>query len=224
MGPQDFSQLDTAGLNRQHVFEFTELPPEIRARLPGGYRQLILIGHGGRRLWEALQTSRPPGPDPIDQYTVNTLAHWLDGTRHTLLYPGEQPIGLQALGALAGWHQPSPFMIGVDARWGSWYAYRAVILADTDFPPSRNEGPNSPCPSCTERPCIAACPASALSDGQFELAKCATWRLRENSVCAHGCLARLACPIGQEHRYTADQIRHSYAISLEWLRQPPSPR
>jgi hypothetical protein len=143
----------------------------------------------------------------------------LPGQRCRILFPGEQPIGLQALGKLAGWHQPSPIMVGVDVEWGSWYAYRAVAIADTDFTPSPPLHERSPCPACAPRTCIATCPADALQAGQFDLDACSRYRLQPDSACAHGCLARQACPAGAEHRYDPEQIRHSYSRSLAVIRR-----
>ena len=217
--------LNAAGLNRQFVFDLADLPEDIVAKLApqAGERQLILFGHAGRRLWECVQASGIGGDDPIDDYSVRTVERWfaeqLPGQRCRILFPGEQPIGLQALGKLAGWHQPSPIMVGVDVEWGSWYAYRAVAIADTDFIPSPPLHERSPCPACAPRTCIAICPADALQAGQFDLDACSRYRLRPESACAHGCLARQACPAGAEHRYDPEQIRHSYSRSLAVIRR-----
>ncbi len=232
--PLPTAELDAAGLNRQHVFDLAALPADTVARLDllPGERQLILIGHAGRRLWEGVQAANLPGPDPIDDYTVATLRRWFatqaPTSRYRILYPGDAPIGLQALGQLAGWHTPSPIMVGVDAEWGSWYAYRAVVVADTDFCPSEAVHRSSPCSTCQKPPCIASCPANALAGGQFNLETCSRYRLAQDSACAHGCLARLACPVGTEHRYDEAQIRHSYSRSLavlhDYFKQPKSHR
>lgn len=217
--------LAAAGLNRQHVFDLAALPPTLLAPLgdTSGFRQLILLGHGGRRLWECVQAAGLASEHPIDDYCSATVDRWfaqdLPGRRHRLVYPGDAPLGLQSLGSLAGWHHASPFMVGIDAEWGSWSAYRAVVLADTDFCPSPAVDRSHPCASCIGQPCIAACPAGALADGRFALVKCSRYRLLPDSPCAHGCLARLACPVGAEHRYDAAQIRHSYARSLRMLQQ-----
>lgn len=221
--PADF--LDSAGLNRQHVFDLDALPADLAGRLDcrAGERQLILIGHGGRRLWQCVQASGIGGEHPIDDYSTQTVARWfadcLPGHNYRLLFPGDQPIGLQALGELAGWHHPSPIMVGVDRVWGSWYAYRAVVVADTDLQPSVALTDRSACSDCRERPCIAACPANALRDGRFDLEACSRFRLQPESPCAHGCLARQACPVGSEHRYDVAQIEHSYSRSLAVIRQ-----
>lgn len=216
--------LDRAGLNRQHVFELAALPEDIRSGIAAqrGETQLILLGHGGRRLWECVQAAGTGGEHPIDDYCIRTVADWfaacLPGRRYRLLYPGDAPVGLQALGRLAGWHHASPFMVGIDADWGSWYAYRAVLVADTDFAPSPVVDRGSPCLDCRQMPCIAACPAGALNGGRFDLDACSDWRLAAHSRCAEGCLARTACPVGAEHRYADAQIAHSYRQSLAMLR------
>jgi hypothetical protein len=220
--PAEF--LNQAGINRQHVFNLTDLPTEALATLGDtkGYRQLILLGHGGRQLWECVKSSGIGGDHPIDNYCVQTVSRWfanfLPDRHYQILYPGEQAVGLQQLGKLAGWHQPSPFMVGIDAEWGSWFAYRAAILADTEFLPYSPVDRGNPCQTCQSRPCIAACPAGALAGGTFALDLCARYRLSENSACATTCLARETCPVGAEHRYDKAQLAHSYGHSLAMIR------
>jgi len=226
--------LDAAGLNRQHVFDLATLPAELRATLgdSSGFDQLILIGHGGRRLWECVQASGIAGEHPIDDYCVQTIGRWfaeyMPGVNFRIVYPGDAPVGLQALGKLAGWHHASPFMVGIDGEWGSWFAYRAVVLANSRFRPflpadrAPKEvplGDSIPCLNCPDQPCITACPADAMADGQFSLARCAGHRLQAGSPCAYGCLARQACPVGAAHRYDEAQIRHSYSRSLAMLKK-----
>ncbi len=217
--------LSARGLNRQAVFDLATLPADILAMLApqADERQLILLGHGGRRLWDCVLESEIGGADPIDDYTQANLARWfaerLPGKRYRLLYPGNVPIGLQSLGRLAGWHHATPFMLGIDAHWGTWYAYRAVLLADTDFPAFSEVDRDNPCLSCAAQPCIAACPAQALGGAAFDLPACIAQRLRADSACAFACPARLACPVGPEHRYSSAQMAHSYGISLAMLRE-----
>jgi hypothetical protein len=221
--PADF--LNQSGINRQHVFNLDALPTAVVATLGNtdGYRQLILLGHGGRHLWECVKASGIGGEHPIDDYCRQMVSRWfagyLPGRRYRMLYPGEQPVGLQQLGTLAGWHQPSPFMVGIDTEWGSWFAYRAALLADTDFSPFLPVDRSSPCTTCQEKPCIGACPANALDGGNFSLQKCIAYRRRAGSKCQFTCLARVDCPVGAEHRYDDEQLRHSYGRSLEDLKK-----
>ena len=216
--------LDLAGLNRQHVFDLAALPDDVIATCSDvtGYRQLILLAHGGRRLWERVQASGSGDEHPVDTYVEDVVRRWcadtLPGRRTRLLYPGAAPVPLQRLGALAGWHHAAPFMVGVDPQWGPWWAYRAALLADSDFCPSRAVDRTAPCAGCADKPCIAACPAGAMDEGRFALATCLAFRRRSDSPCAFTCLAREACPVGAEHRYDAAQLRHSYGQSLTLAR------
>ena len=73
------------------------------------------------------------------------------------------------------------------------------------------------CIECKNEPCIAGCPAGALAGANLALACCVAWRRQADSPCAFTCLARLACPVGAEHRYDEAQLRHSYGISLAML-------
>lgn len=236
----DFSILDDAGLNLQAVFDVATLPAplahDIRTRFPldaagSTARRLILIGHAGRRLWARVTAQAMDDAHPIDAFTVATVQRWLASTlpdrRYRIAYPGDPndadagdaPIGLQTLGQLAGWHHPSPFMVGVNARFGSWFAYRAVVLCDAELPVTPRAQDVSPCADCRTRPCIAACPAGALSGGRFDFAACSAYRLAAGSPCALGCLARWNCPVAVEHRYDEAQVQHSYARSLEAIRR-----
>ena len=222
--PFDAGPLEKAGLNRQAVFDIDALPDDVAALVrasctSGPYRQLILIGHAGRQLWQSVQESGLESNDPIDAFSVRTVQGWFarcaPQNRYEIIYPGDAPIGLQRLGQLAGWHHASPFMVGVDPKWGSWFAYRALALADTAFEPSRPQQSAHPCDSCAGRPCVAACPAGALAGGQFDLHKCITERKRDGSDCKSTCLARTSCPVGEAHRYCDAQMRHIYSLSLQ---------
>ena len=224
--------LNEHGLNRQAIFDVADLPENIRSKLAVKNGQLILIGHGGKRLWERVQAAGQTGSDPIDDFTIATIQRWfanfLPGQRYQILYPGDQPIGLQALGKLAGWHQPSPFMVGIDSEWGSWFAYRAVVLSNTNFQPilaverAPQEAPlgcNNPCDGCKNRVCISSCPAGALDEAAFSLEKCLNYRKQPDSACQFTCLARISCPVGSEHKYSVEQLRHTYSISLRYITQ-----
>ena len=225
--------LDDAGLNRQHVFNLADLPADLLAPLDlrPGETQLLLFGHAGRRLWDCVQAQQADGrlgaEHPIDEHSQRTVERWLrealPGTRARFVYPVGLPpgqhVGLQRLGSLAGWHHASPFMVGIDARWGSWFAYRAAVVTDSGLPPSPAVDLGHPCPTCTHRRCIEACPGRALDSGRMEIEACQRQRLTEGSPCASGCVARLACPVGAEHRYDISQLRHSGRGSLEAIRR-----
>lgn len=222
------SFLDEAGLNRQHVFNVDELPSEVLAPLDVAEheRQLILFAHAGKRLWECVQAERGKESDPIDEYSVRTVKRWIDrAIPHAVTrfvfpigLPAGQHVGLQSLGKLAGWHHPTPFMLGIDRKWGSWFAYRVAILADSTLPVSTKVNTANPCDSCTTKACINSCLGGALKTGKLEFQACQAQRLREGSPCATGCNARQSCPVGVEHKYEMSQIEHGAERSLNAIR------
>lgn len=228
MKAADFAALSAVGLNLHAVMELADLPAELAAPLRAQFdperrfRQLILVGNAGPQLWREVEQAGEAAADPIDAFSVRALEHWLAlhcaGRAYRIVYPGSDRIGLQALGALAGWHHPAPFKVGIMAGWGSWFGYRVALLADSGFAPTAALQAPSPCSSCETRPCIRACPAGAMdgaaADGGFELQACLAYRRRPDSRCRATCVARLACPVGREHRYDEAQIRHAYLRSL----------
>ena len=222
----NIDSLTAAGLNLQAVFNLDDLPPEMAATLRASgkeksYRQLILLGHAGTALWRAVKAAGMNSEHPIDDFTIKIFGQWaaehMAGRDYQIVYPGDTPIGLQALGKLAGWHHDSPLMVGINDRWGTWFAYRAAVLADSDFAPTQKMISHSPCPSCASRPCVSACPAGALDGEEFSLPKCIDYRRQPSSPCQQTCLARLACPVASEHRYSSAQMRHTYSFSLRWI-------
>ena len=136
----------------------------------GRHRRLILIGHGGRTLWERVKAALAT-EHPIDEFTRARVAEWLaaqlPGVAHELVYPGDTPVGLQALGRLAGWHHESPFRVGVNADWGRG---SPIVPCCWSMPTCRRAF-RRPAPrqhaTCPSQPCVTACPASALSDRDF---------------------------------------------------------
>jgi epoxyqueuosine reductase len=197
----DTALLDNAGLNRQAVFNIDDLPEDLAASVraacadASAFRQLILIGHAGRTLWESVKSSGIESEHPIDEFTVQTVKRWCAQNHpenaYDLIYPGTEAVGLQRLGQLAGWHHATPFMVGIDGKWGTWYAYRAVVLADTAFTPTR-----------------------PLAGARFDFGKCIGYRKEAGSGCKATCLARLSCPVGETHRYCDEQIHHTYSLSM----------
>ena len=216
-----FAELDAQGLNLQAVFNVADLPSDVRSALPSvegdSLHQLLLIGHRGGFLWQQLNQEGLNGTHPIDEFTRTKVTAWLahhhPTSRCHFVYPGPLTVGLQRLGTLAGWHYPSPFMVGVNAKWGSWFAYRAAVLFNTDITPTVPLGGESPCDSCASRICVRSCPANAL-DGAFNLAVCLDYRRQTDSACKDRCMARNSCPVGAEHRYSDEQISYHYGQSM----------
>jgi len=227
------SALFDQGLNLHAVFNLCDLPTELLANLSmhyadlTSYRQLILIANGGRSFWTALKASGLQSSEPVDDFTQALVqSHFTSRypqVDYQILYPGVQTVDLQQLGELVGWHHQSPFRVGVNKAWGSWFAYRAVILADTEFTVtpfvSATVENESPCVSCAGQVCINHCPVKALSKGELNLERCLNYRQQVTSKCRTTCIARVACPVATDQRYSQEQIQYHYVRSLEMIKR-----
>lgn len=222
-----------AGLNLHAVVNIADLPPEIYRLLAeactdlADYRQAIVIGHGGQALWRAVEprVANKNDTDPIDNFVIETLqgffAAHMPNLRYQIVYPGPAPgsgfVPLQRLGDYAGWHHDSPFKVGINETWGSWFAYRAVVLADSNLAFSEPLRGESPCQACDDKPCITVCPAQAMIEQTLDLQRCIDYRRQDQSLCADRCIARLACPVAPEHRYSIEQVKYHYGRSMRVL-------
>jgi len=215
------------GLNIQAVFNISSLPEEIRKSLPQDHfkaksaNQLIVLGHAGRKLWDLIGTTLKAVDDPVDNYSISVVKdyfyHYHPERQFEIIYPEYQCLALQQLGELAGWHNDSPFRVGINNLWGSWFAYRAVVLADTNFLETKKMTTHSPCTDCVDKICIGSCPPEAVNDEEMSLTKCIDYRKQDGSSCKLTCLARSACPVAQDHRYSEEQMQYHYNISLKTI-------
>jgi len=183
------------GLNMMAVFNLETLPAELLASLHtsvedlSSYSQMLVFAHAGKDMWQALQPSSfKNAAEPIDSFSMHVVQHYfsqaLPGNRYQPLYPHSKiHIDLQQLGQLAGWHHDSPFRIGINEMFGSWFAYRVVVLADTTLKATVKMASPSPCDTCQDKPCIAVCPAKALDQGDLNLPACLDYRLESHSRC-----------------------------------------
>lgn len=221
------------GLLLRGVLAMDSLPERVRSAVAAAgpellaHQQLLVFGHAGKRMWRALTAEQPQpstSENPVDEFSVAAVrAHLEDELgvqRWAPLYPGPTMMPLQELGTLLGWHQPSPLLVGISEAFGTWFAYRAVVVADTSLPLTPRASPSpSPCDSCLEKPCLSACLGGALTTGTLAIDRCVTFRARDASPCTARCVAREACPIGVEHRYDTDQMAHHYGASLATIRR-----
>lgn len=230
---QKFTQgikfLAQRGLNLYAVFDCAVLPDDIAEMLQSQdiplaeYSRLVLLGHGGKQLWRSMAEIGWRTDDPVDHHSLTAtetfIADYLDGPAALMLYPTGYLIPLQRLGQLAGWSHPSPLGLGISAEFGVWFAYRSAFLTTADLPLTEVEPTTSPCDTCRDKPCITTCPAKAVRGiNQFDIPACTGFRVVEDSVCADRCLARMACPVAPEHRYSIEQIQYHYGRSLETIR------
>ncbi|MDH5517572.1 MAG: hypothetical protein OEY36_07095 [Gammaproteobacteria bacterium] len=222
---------DQKGLNIHAIFKLSELPAELINPAAAAeandhdYKQLIVIGHLGQMLWKNLDSVISLSKHPIDEYATASVNNYFKQNHNCRSYKIVYPLSdshaavpaLQQLGRLAGWHFDSPFKVGVNNIWGSWFAYRAVVLADTDFTETPLLQASSPCDNCQPKYCVTACPAKALDNDELSFQVCIDYRKQADSLCKESCVARVACPIGQPYRYSEQQLAYHYGVSMQTI-------
>ncbi len=191
------------------------------------YSRLVVVGHVGATLWGLLQgkdllhTSPNTAFDDYSRLKVREFcSDVLGGANYRLLYPSDFSVPLQHWGSLLGWSHPSPLGLGIHPKYGLWFAYRAAFLVDAPLPVTPTVMTSSPCETCTNKPCVAACPPQALTAASIpNVQACSAFRLEDSSPCASTCLARYACPVGRDYRYPRTQMKFHAQKSLEMLRR-----
>ena len=109
--------------------------------------------------------------------------------------------------SLAGAGHVSQLGLNIHPVHGLWHAYRAALLFPVAFDLPRPIAGAHPCESCTEKPCLTACPVSAFDGASYAVDTCAAHlRMTPEGACmSRGCLARHACPVGQGLAYSSEQ-------------------
>lgn len=181
--------------------------------LPGGRpaRTLLLAGSVGASLWPTFAHERRKEPEPLDRWSAAVLSEVAERFDAAVMLPSDGPPRhpFQRWAQRAEPVHPSPLGLLIHPDHGLWHAYRgALAFAERVALPARDDRP-SPCASCCERPCLAACPVAAFTTAGYDDAACAAHlESGAGSACFESaCLARAACPVGREHRYSPEQAR-----------------
>lgn len=204
------------------------------SELAPGARSIVIVGNGGGGLWAALKrhAEREPGwwdhEHPLDEFTREIVESSIalplraSGHRCVVVYPfvhDNRTLNFVHLARVAGLTGPSVIGVSLHPRFGPWIAFRAALLVDEliDSPgPAINF---DPCPTCTARSCISACPVGAVSiETGWDIPKCLTHRVEVEPDCIKRCHARTACVIGPEHIYPDDELAYHQMRSLRAMR------
>lgn len=190
-------------------------------------RAVVLVGNTGDGLWPVFATSpeaRDGAPHPLDRWSRRVIDGIAAGCGGTACYPNDGPPWLPfvAWAKRAGPVTESPIGILVHPDYGLWHSYRgALLLADPiELPPPDRRPP--PCASCPHQPCRTACPVGAFHADGYDVAACVDFLAgADGDRCGGGCLARRACPVGQQFNYPRrQQTLHLNAFLVAQGRAP----
>lgn len=153
------------------------------------------------------------GADPVDRWSQRIIPQlMLETAAQGVVYPfGGPPYApFLAWAKQTGEAFDSPVGMLVHQRAGLMISYRGALVFDACWPLPVMR-PRNPCKSCTERPCLTACPVDALS-GQhvYDVPACKSYldTAEGNACVALGCAVRRACPISASFDRPAAQSAH----------------
>jgi len=184
-------------------------------------RSVVLAGHAGSSIWPHFaRWNADEGwrrADPLDDWSKKVLAEAAETLGARAVFPSDKPwLPFQQWAKRAEGLKPSPLGLLIHPVYGLWHAYRGALLFDEEIRfPARDEL-DHPCERCAAKPCLSACPVDAFDGIGFAVDACRDYlRSDAGKGCrTGGCLARLACPIGQEYAYDPAQQRFHMAAFI----------
>ena len=186
-----------------------------------GMGTIALLGPAEPGFWAHVNRApefRDGRADPLDRWSERVISALAEAHGGTALFPFGTParpfIGW-ALRSGRAWQSPVGLLVHDEA--GLLVSYRGAILFPAiDWP--RADALN-PCPSCREKPCLTACPVSAMTDRGYDIPGCKSYldSPAGQSCRASGCAVRLACPISRsyprDHAQSAFHMRAFHPTS-----------
>ncbi|MEM7068120.1 MAG: ferredoxin [Pseudomonadota bacterium] len=181
----------------------------------------LLIGSHGQELWEHFSGSSEFSDEfenPLDRWTIRVLGDLTVELGCEVFHPSLKPYWpFQRIAESVTKAQQSPLGIFIHPEFGLWHGLRGLLVFSPNHEFSNHvksmsapvQEPIHPCDVCEGKPCLTACPAAAFKNDTLDVASCFSHLDSNNSpdCMSLGCQARDACPVGQEFRYTTEQIQ-----------------
>ena len=196
-------------------------PVEAGDNLPPG--TLVMLGPKEPGFWAHVSDApefADGAPDPLDRWSARVIGALAKSLGGTALFPfGDPPRPFIGWALRTGRVWSSPVGLLVHDTAGLLVSFRGAIHLTTALP---FEGGQSPCDTCTAKPCLTACPVGALSGGGYDLATCHDYLdTPQGAPCmSGGCLVRRACPVSQ--RYARDPAQNAFHMDAFHPKRHPT--
>ena len=199
----DYESL-TRAVHDLHLDVFGAFHPEPEDAAPKGTETLALLGPREPGFWTHVTTEpefTDGKPDPMDRWSrrvIGRLACDL-GAKAQFPFGGPPYAPFIRWAARTGRAWPSPVTILVHDVAGLMVSYRGALALkeriELPQPPIER-----PCESCS-KPCLTACPVSALTSEGYDTAACHGYLDTEAGAdcLMQGCAVRRACPLSQSY-------------------------
>ncbi|MEP2715559.1 ferredoxin [Pseudophaeobacter sp.] len=176
---------------------------------------LVLLGTG-EGFWPIFSRSREyveALPDPVDQWSTRVISDLATTLGAKAYFPFDGPPYVPfvnwALASGSAFTSPSQMLVHDEV--GMMISFRGALHFDQSFDIPPPVLAQSPCATCTAKPCLTSCPARALVDGgPYDLAACHHYLDTPAAApcMTEGCIARRACPLSQGAKRCFDQTAH----------------
>ncbi len=169
-----------------------------------GDEPIVLFGPREPGFWATFTASeeyQDAKPDPLDRWSTRVISDLAQrfGGRAVFPFGGPPYAPFQRWAVESGraWISPVGFL--VHDRAGLWVSFRGAIALPFDL--SDSTIGQRPCETCADKPCLTACPVSALTDTGYDLAACHSYLDGPGRAdCMEkGCQVRRSCPAGAEY-------------------------
>jgi hypothetical protein len=163
-----------------------------------GEGSIALLGPKEPGFWDHVTAQpefRDGRADPLDRWSERVVGEIAGAVGGIALFPFGEPVRPFFTWALrSGRAWQSPVLLLVHDVAGLMVSYRGAVIRPRPHRPE--PAGERPCETCPDRPCLAACPAGALTAEGYDLGACHAFLEtnpgRENL--SRGCAVRRACP------------------------------
>lgn len=219
MKPADIEKkLEEFGLRLRGLLRITD--EEIKSLHLGVDKEasIALIGNIGSSYWPVFAQSpeyQDGLPDSLDRWSRRVAEQVANDVGATAIYPFEGPpyYPFQQWANRAESLSQSRIGLMIHPQYGLWHSYRfGLLFTGMQVPEQPTTAFQSPCESCTLQPCLNTCPVEAFTAQGYDVDSCAAYLRQTPDARCHeeGCLARLACPVGQSYQY--DSAQHVFHL------------
>ncbi len=184
--------------------------------LPAHLNTIVLLGPNEPGFWPHFAQSAEAldgEPDPLDRWSrrvIGRIACDL-GAKAYFPFGGPPYRPFIAWSLRTGRVHQSPVSLMIHPDTGLFFSLRGAIALPEAIDP---DPAPSPCATCADRPCLAACPATALTAQGYDVPRChAFLDTAPGRVCMDsGCAVRRACPVARDRRLPAQSAFHMKAF------------
>lgn len=178
--------------------------------LPKGTQTLLLIGPAEPGFWPHLKAQpewQSGHADPMDRWSRRVIGKIACELHAKAVFPFGgppwHPFYQWALRSGRAWD--SPVRLLVHDEMGLFASYRGALALREAI--SLPRPAKKPCDTCSEKPCLTACPVHALSGNGYNLDACHGYLEQPKGAdCMNnGCGNRRACPVSQAYARLSEQ-------------------